>query len=146
MISRVVRALLTLGVALSVFAALIASPSAASYSASDWTCVPAGRKCTFGSDCCSKNCVHDPKLGKVCKAKGASWTCVPLGRKCTFGSDCCSKNCVHDPKIGKVCKPKDASWTCVPQGRKCTFGSDCCSKNCVHDPKLGKICKQPRQR
>jgi hypothetical protein len=73
--------------------------------ASDWTCAPEGRKCTFGSDCCSKKCVNDPKLGKVCKPKGASWTCVPQGRKCTFGSDCCSKRCVNDPKLGKVCKP-----------------------------------------
>jgi len=73
--------------------------------ASDWTCVPEGRACTFGSDCCSKRCVSDPKLGKVCKPEGASWTCVPQGRKCTFGSDCCSKRCVSDPKLGKVCKP-----------------------------------------
>ncbi len=109
--------------------------------AGSWTCVPEGRECTFGSDCCSKKCVNDPKLGKVCKPKGASWTCVPEGRECTFGSDCCSKTCVNDPKLGKVCKPKDASWTCVPQGRKCTFGSDCCSKKCVSDPKLGKVCK-----
>ena len=71
----------------------------------DWTCVPEGRPCTFGSDCCSKHCVNDPKLGKVCKKPGASWTCVPEGRECTFGSDCCSKRCVNDPRLGKVCKP-----------------------------------------
>ena len=113
----------------------------ASAPAGSWTCVPEGRECTFGSDCCSKKCVNDPKLGKVCKPKNASWTCVPEGRECTFSSDCCSKKCVNDPKLGKVCKPKNASWTCVPQGRKCTFGSDCCSKKCVSDPKLGKVCK-----
>ena len=108
---------------------------------SDWTCAPEGRSCTFDSDCCSKNCVSDPNLGKICKPKDASWTCAPEGRSCTFDSDCCSKNCVSDPNLGKVCKPKDASWTCVPQGRKCTFDSDCCSKSCVSDPNLGKVCK-----
>ena len=108
---------------------------------SGWTCVPEGRECTFGSDCCSNKCVNDPKLGKICKPTDASWTCVPEGRTCTFGSDCCSKKCVNDPKLGKVCKPQGASWTCVPQGRKCTFGSDCCSNKCVNDPKLGKVCK-----
>ncbi len=113
----------------------------ASGEASDWTCVPLGRACTFDSDCCSKNCFNDPKLGKVCKREGASWTCVPEGRKCTFDSDCCSKNCVDDPKLGKVCKPLGSSWTCMPRGRACTFDSDCCSKNCVDDPKLGKVCK-----
>ena len=74
--------------------------------AGSWTCVPEGRECTFGSDCCSKKCVNDPKLGKVCKPKDGTWTCVPKGRKCTFGSDCCSKKCVNDPKLGKVCKAK----------------------------------------
>jgi len=74
---------------------------------SGWTCVPLGRECTFDSDCCAKNCVSDPKLGKVCKPKDASWTCAPQGRKCTFDSDCCSKNCVGDPRLGKVCKPGD---------------------------------------
>ena len=73
--------------------------------AGSWTCVPEGRECTFGSDCCSDKCVNDPKLGKVCKPKDGSWTCVPQGRECTFGSDCCSKKCVSDPKLGKVCKP-----------------------------------------
>ncbi|MBW2458015.1 MAG: hypothetical protein JRI68_26155 [Deltaproteobacteria bacterium] len=109
--------------------------------AGSWTCVPEGRECTFGSDCCSKKCVNDPKLGKVCKPKDGSWTCVPEGRECTFSSDCCSKKCINDPKLGKVCKPKDGTWTCVPKGRKCTFSSDCCSKSCVSDPKLGKVCK-----
>jgi hypothetical protein len=108
---------------------------------SDRNCAPEGRTCTFGSDCCSGHCVHDPKLGRVCKTAGASWTCKPEGTSCTFGRDCCSKTCVNDPRLGKVCKPDGASWTCAPQGRACTFGSDCCSKRCVEDPKLGKICK-----
>ena len=37
-------------------------------------CAPAGLKCTFDSDCCSKNCVNDPNLGSVWKPEGASWT------------------------------------------------------------------------
>jgi hypothetical protein len=123
----------SLSTAVEPLHATVAAPTA---------CVPEGRKCTFNSDCCSKNCVNDPKLGKVCKPKGASWTCRPEGRKCTFNSDCCSKNCINDPKLGKVCKPKDASWTCKPAGRDCTFNSDCCSKNCVRHPKLGKICRE----
>lgn len=116
-------------------------PSDSADTTSEGTCAPEGRSCTFGSDCCSKHCVSDPKSGKVCKPAGASWTCAPEGISCTFGSDCCSKNCVDDPRIGKVCKSEGASWTCAPQGRSCTFGSDCCSKNCVSDPKLGKVCK-----
>lgn len=66
-----------IGVALFAFLALLmtAGPSRAEHDASKarhasgWTCVPLGRKCTFSSDCCSKNCVSDPKLGKVCKKK-----------------------------------------------------------------------------
>ena len=48
--------------------ALVPALTGSTEPASDWTCVPEGNKCTFDSDCCSKNCVNDPKLGKVCKA------------------------------------------------------------------------------
>ncbi len=145
MVGRILRGGVLLLVMMAGFGLLVVAPTSAVERTSDWTCAPQGRTCTFDSDCCSKHCVHDPKIGKVCKPKGASWTCAPLGRQCTFNSNCCSKNCVSDPKLGKVCKPKGASWTCVPQGRTCTFSSDCCSKNCVHDPKIGKVCKQPKK-
>jgi len=114
-VTRILRKLLGLGTIAAVSYLIVPLPATEaaqperrldSLHLSNWTCVPEGRKCTFGSDCCSDNCVSDPKLGKVCKPKDASWTCKPEGRKCTFGSDCCSKNCVSDPKLGKVCKPK----------------------------------------
>ncbi|MCA9521927.1 MAG: hypothetical protein KC609_13175 [Myxococcales bacterium] len=96
------------------------------------SCAPNGSRCTFSSDCCSRNCVSTPRVGRVCKTRGSSWTCKPAGHRCTFSSDCCTKNCVNDPRLGRVCKRRGASWTCRPSGVRCTFSSDCCSKRCTY--------------
>ena len=81
--TRILRKLLGLGTIAAVSYLIVPLPATEaaqperrldSLHLSNWTCVPEGRKCTFGSDCCSDNCVSDPKLGKVCKPKDASWT------------------------------------------------------------------------
>ena len=126
-----------------LLALLLTAGSGAGYAgrpSSPLACAPEGVKCNFDSDCCTKNCVSDPRLGRICKPQGASWTCKPNGTKCNFGSDCCSKNCVSDPHLGRVCKPKGASWTCKPSGRQCNFHSDCCSKRC-ESYKGRKVCQ-----
>ena len=53
-----------------------------------------GMKCTFNSDCESRNCSF-----KVCKSKSSSRKELGNGSSCTFNSDCLSNNCSF-----KVCK------------------------------------------
>jgi hypothetical protein len=66
-LSTLVAALLALSAWLLIVGAPTLALATASEQRSGWTCIPEGRECTFGSDCCSKKCVSDPKLGKVCK-------------------------------------------------------------------------------
>ena len=76
-------------VLLSLVIAAVAGPAYADKSLSN------GMKCTFDSDCESKNCSF-----KVCKSRSGGKQ-LGNGAACTFDSDCESKNCSF-----KVCKKR----------------------------------------
>ncbi len=87
-----------------------------------------GMKCTFNSDCASRNCTQ-----KVCKGKGSAAKQLTNGAPCKFGSECESGQCTF-----KVCKAKGGgSGKGYGNGVACKFPSDCASKNCVF-----KVCKR----
>ncbi|HLV19511.1 MAG TPA: hypothetical protein VKZ49_01465 [Polyangiaceae bacterium] len=51
------------------------------------SCIPDGRTCTTGADCCTGNCTDGS-----CSPPDVE--CLPLGATCTSAAECCSGECI----------------------------------------------------